>query len=134
MNSESWVERVSGSSKESYTKGEVKQLLDSIQPEYHLYSVPKVKVGYVFSYRLVGGKSRPWVALWVRKGFVGCATLTHSNLPHGYKSECPFYSDSFIGPTITVLPEERLLDCQMAPYTSKKHLSEVKQKIRELWG
>ena len=129
------ISRLMSTDKGSYNRGEVKQILDSITPDKMLASVPSLKVGDVFYYRVVGGKSRPWAALWVRRGLVGAATITHSeNLPMSHKSQCRFYLDSYIGPTITVIDQERVLDAVTIPYSNKKHLKEVKESIKSLWS
>jgi len=128
------LKKLEDSSQDTYRKGEVKTLLNNLNPQYIYYSLDKLRVGDVFMYKLVGGKIRPWVVMFNKKGMVGAATLTHDiTLPNSYKSECRFYKDSIIGPTLSIFEEERLLDCCLAPYTNKKHLSEVKRSLISLW-
>ena len=108
--------------------------LKDVSPERDLMSVDKMKVGDTFFHKLVGGKSRPWVTLWVKKGYIGAATLTHSELPHGYKCEDRFWGGSFIGPTLCIFEVERVQDAVYYPYTNLKHLKTVRDSIKKMWG
>jgi hypothetical protein len=135
MNSVEWFKRVDESTQQSYSKSDVKQILGNITPGYILYSPDKLLFGDVFRYKLVGGKVRPWVTLWVRKGLVGAATLTHDeNLVGSFPCECRFYKGSYIGPTLTVIEVGRVIEASIAPYSNKKHLREVFKEIRKRWG
>ena len=126
--------KIEESSQDTYRKGEVKVLLNNLNPQYIYYSVDKLYIGDVFMHKIVGGKVRPWVVMFNRRGLVGAATLTHDlNLAYSYKSECRFYKDSVIGPTLALFEEDRVLDCCLAPYTNKKHLSEVRKSLLGIW-
>lgn len=117
------------------SRGQVNHYLNLVSIQRDLLSVDKLKVGDTFFYKVAGGKSRPWVVLWVRKGLVGAATLTHhTTLANSHSTECRFWKDNVIGPTISVFEEERCLDAVYYPYTNLKHLKEVRQKISEMWG
>lgn len=129
------ISKVVDSDKGSYTKGEVKHILNNINPQYIYHSLDKLRTGDVFMHKVTGGKVRPWVVMFSRKGMVGAITLTHhEELPFSYPSKCRFYSDNVLGPTLSLFEECRILDCCMAPYSNKKHLQEVKKDILGIWG
>lgn len=115
-------------------RGCVSHYLSQVTPQRDLLSVDKLRVGDTFFHKVTGGKSRPWLVLWVKKGFVGCASLTHSNLGAGYEAECRFWKGSYIGPTLTIIPVERVLDAVYFPYTNLKHLKWVRGEIARKWG
>jgi len=113
------------------SKREMINLLQGVTP--NLFTVDKVQVGDTFYYKVAGGKIRPWVVLWVRKGAVGAATITHSDMAFGYACQCRFWVGSFIGPTVTILEESFIKDKIYLPYTNKKHLTEVRNSIKKTW-
>jgi hypothetical protein len=125
------IDRLEERKDANVSKREMINLLQGITP--NLITVDKVQTGDTFYYKVVGGKVRPWVVLWVRKGVVGAATITHSDMPFGYACQCRFWVGSFIGPTVTLLDESFIKDKIYLPYTNKKHLTEVRNSIRKVW-
>lgn len=128
------LDRVSEVDKQNYTKAEVKALLSKISPEKEFHSLEKLRLGDIFIYTVVGGKRRPWVVLWARKGLVGAISMTHSgDLPGQFQSQCRFYPTNYLGPTLTVVEEQRVLDTVVTPYSNKKHLFHIRKEIQKVW-
>lgn len=113
----------------------VNHYLSLVTPERDLLSVDKVKVGDTYFHKVVGGKNRPWVVLWVRKGWVGAATLTHhTEIEGGIPCECRFWEGSSIGPCLDMRPVEAIKDSIYYPYTNLKHLKEVRETFFKIWS
>lgn len=115
-------------------KREVLGWLRTIDPERDLIRVEKLRVGDTFWHTVVGGKRRPWVVLWVRKGVVGAASLTHADMEHGWACQDRLWRGCYIGPTLIIVNEEGVKNYCYYPYTNVKHLAQIKQEIKRKWG
>lgn len=109
--------------------------LEGADPDRDLIKIDKLRVGDTFFYTLVGGKRRPWVVLWVRKGIVGAASLTHTQMVGGYPCQDRMWGKGcYIGPTLITVEEARVKGSVYFPYTNLKHLKEVKDNIKKQWS
>lgn len=119
----------------SLTRGTILSWLEGADLERDLIKVDQMQEGDTFWYTVVGGKRRPWVTLWVRKGLVGAASLTHTEMEGGWPCQDRMWGKGcYIGPTLIVAEEDRVKDSIYYPYSNKKHLREIKQKIKGIWG
>lgn len=116
------------------TKKTVEVWLKTVDPERDLRKVENLRIGDTFFYTVVGGKRRPWVVLWVRKGTVGAASLTHTNMAGAWACQDRMWGEGcYIGPTLITVEEDRVKGSVYFPYTNLKHLREVKDHISKMW-
>jgi len=127
--------------KPEVTKGDLVSWLESCSPERDLIKLDSLRMGDTFWYTVVGGKRRPWVTLWVRVDkqtgtrMVGAASLTHTDMEGGWECKDRMWNKGcYIGPTLITVEEQRVKDSVYFPYTNLKHLTEIKQNIKKVWG
>lgn len=124
-----------GKTESEVTKAILLSWLQDVSPERDLIKVDKMQEGDTFWYTVVGGKRRPWVTLWVRKGLVGAASLTHTEMEGGWPCQARMWGEGcYIGPTLITVEEDRVKDSIYFPYQNRKHLKEIKMKIKGIWG
>lgn len=133
MKVSAFIEQLEGLQDANISRRHVINVLNTVDPERDLVTVDKLRAGDTFFYKVTGGKSRPWLVLFVRKGLVGAASLTHSELTGGYKAQCRFWQGNYIGPTLTIVEEEKVKTSVYYPYTNKNHLKEIRDNIRKVW-
>lgn len=120
---------------EGVTKATVESWLKTVDPERDLIKLDNLRMGDTFWYTVVGGKRRPWVTLWVRKGIVGAASLTHTDMEGGWPCEDRMWNKGcYIGPTLITVEEDRVKGSVYFPYTNLKHLQTIKSNIKKIWS
>lgn len=124
--------------KTSFTRGEVKSILNSI---YMLPAISDVgcrapaaveglQRGDVFIYSNMGGKVRPWIALRVIGDAVSaCPISSGDSAPCMIKAQCRLWPGAWIGPTIALFKVENALREVTRPYTNLAHLKEIEALI-----
>jgi len=129
---------VSEAKKETYTKGEVKNILNSVASlsdlGNHTQEIAGIRRGDVFIAKMVGGKVRPWVVLSVRSEIVCAVCMSGGDrAPHMTKSECRLWPGSWIGSTVSLFAESLASKAVTRPYTNAAHLRDIERKISGLF-
>lgn len=127
----------------SYTKGEVRTILNAIAMKQDTTSentvpVDRLSRGDVFIGKTIGGKQRPWIVLSCRKGRVCAVALSASGPASGVriadKSRCRFWPDAWLTATLTVFNEDEARKHVSRPYTNKAHLREVEEMLGRIFA
>lgn len=141
---ENWLQRVSQSDQKSYGKRELEIMIKSAvvkagegsidtsttcrQP----ISVNDLRRGDVFIHKLVGGKVRPWIVLKIHDDTVTCVAMSSGEtVPNSVQSQCRYWPESFICPTVTSVNLKAATKEVTRPYTNLAHLSEIENLLRE---
>lgn len=132
---------ISDASKGTYSKGELKTILNSISAvgsgdscnsECHADSMRR---GDVFIAKLVGGKVRPWITLSVRSEVVVAVAMSSSDsAPRMTKAKSRFWPGSWIGSTVSAFDESTARLQVTRPYSNDAHLREVERHLHSLMG
>lgn len=122
----------------SYTKGEVRTILNAIAMKQdttaeNTVPVDRLSRGDVFIGKSIGGKQRPWIVLSSRAGRVCAVALSTSAPLSGVKvadrSKCRLWPGSWITAALTVFNEEEARQHVSRPYTNKAHLRVVEEVL-----
>ncbi|MDE4176375.1 hypothetical protein PXK01_19640 [Phaeobacter sp. PT47_59] len=142
---------VSGSSKETYSKGDVKTMLNSIAGASDgpgraagpisdegcraPACLDELRRGDVFIAKAVGGKVRPWIVLRVTDDVVTAVSMSSGDsAPNMVRSECRYWPGGWIGSTLAQFPIEKALAEVTRPYTNLPHLRAVEREAYRRMG
>lgn len=130
------MDAVSDNPKATYTKGDVKTILNQISGTASgTIEVDRLRRGDVFSATLVGGKRRPWLTLSNRRGVVVAVAM--SSAEHGpefRESKCRYWPGSWIGGTVSTFNDHYARKEFMRTYSNHKHLAEVERDLAQTLG
>lgn len=138
----------------TYTKGEVKTLLNHIfmirpadgRPQGVPESwdadgcrsparVTSLQRGDVFIAKTVGGKVRPWIVLRVQDEVVSAVAMSSGDkAPRMIQSKCRLWPGGWIGATITLFDVEVAVSEVTRPYTNFAHLAEIEAAVASNHG
>ena len=141
---ENWLKRIEKSDQKSYGKRELETMIksaiakvnegtnDALAECRQPMKVNELRRGDVFLHKLVGGKLRPWIALRIEDNtVVAVAMSSGDSIPNAIKSQCRYWSGSWIPPTVTNVRMDVALEEVTRPYTNLAHLAEIEQEIAE---
>lgn len=94
------------------------------------FKAAAIQRGDVFIHKLVGGKVRPWVVLKDEGDHVIAVSMSSSKcIPGAFKSQCRFWPNSWITPTITKVDKHLALEEVTRPYSNRAHLAQIEREI-----
>ena len=125
---------VESNPKGSYSKGEVKTILNSVSgTDFGSIEVDHLKRGDVFSATMVGGKRRPWLTLSVRGGMVVAVAITSAtDIPGARPARCRYWPGSYVGSTVSVFDHDFARKSFIRPYSNAADIREIEAELFEL--